>query len=67
MGQKLGRNRSISYGFRDISIFVFCDFCEKCENSKWPRHLARQNFLKIGMDTLQRFPVAQKLRRNHSI
>ena len=26
----------------DISIFVFCNFCEKFENSKWPPFLARQ-------------------------
>ena len=29
MGQIIRRNRSISHGFRDISIFVFCNFCEK--------------------------------------
>ena len=44
VGQKFRRNRSISHGFRDISIFVFCNFCEKCENSKWPPYLARQKF-----------------------
>ena len=31
-----------NYGFRDISIFMFCNFCEKFENSKWPPFLARQ-------------------------
>ena len=30
--------------FRDISIFVFCNFCEKFENSKWPPFWERQNF-----------------------
>ena len=30
--------------FRDISIFMFCNFCEKFENSKWPPSLAWQNF-----------------------
>ena len=44
MGQKFRRNRSIEQGFRDISIFMFCNFCEKFENSKWPPFLARQNF-----------------------
>ena len=47
---------------------MFCNFCEKFENSKWPPFLARQNFLEnIGMATLQRYPVGQKFRRNHSI
>ena len=45
MGQKFRRNRSISHGFRDTSIFVFCNFCEKFENSKWPPYLVRQKFL----------------------
>ena len=44
VGQKFCRNRSILQGFRDISIFMFCNFCEKFENSKWPPFLARQNF-----------------------
>ena len=42
VGQKFRRNRSILQGFRDISIFVFCNFCENFENSKWPPFLARQ-------------------------
>ena len=29
---------------RYISIFMFCNFCEKIDNSKWPPFLARQNF-----------------------
>ena len=41
--QKFRRNRSILQGF-DISIFMFCNFCEKFENSKWPPFLARQKF-----------------------
>ena len=41
VGQKFRRNRSILQGFQDISIFVFCNFCEKFENSKWPPFLAR--------------------------
>ena len=44
MGRKFRRNRSIEHGFRDISIFVFCNFCENFENSKWPLFLARQKF-----------------------
>ena len=42
MGQTFPRNHSTWHGFQDISIFVFCDFCEKLENSKWPSYLARQ-------------------------
>ena len=38
---KIFRNRSIQHGFRDITIFMFCNFCEKFENSKWPPFLAR--------------------------
>ena len=30
--------------FRDISTFVFCNFCKKFENLKWPPLLARQIF-----------------------
>ena len=44
MDQKFRRNRSIWYSFRDISIFMFCNFCEKFENSKWPPFLARKFF-----------------------
>ena len=44
VGQKFRRNRSILQGFRDISIFMFCNFCEKFKNSKWPPFLARQKF-----------------------
>ena len=39
---------------------MFCNFCEKFENSKWPPFLARQNFLKIGMATLQ-IPCGSKI------
>ena len=124
VGQKFRRNRSILQGFQDISIFMFCNFCEKFENSKWPPVLARQKFFenwakysaeiscgskilskllylarfsrykhfcvlqflrkirkfkmaaifgerkiffKIGITTLQRYPVGQKFRRNRSI
>ena len=44
VGQKFRRNCSILQGFRDISIFMFSNFCEKFENSKWPPFLARQIF-----------------------
>ena len=32
--------KSLCHGFRDTSIFMFCDFCKKFENSKWPPFLA---------------------------
>ena len=67
VGQKFRRNRSILQGFQDITIFIFFNFCEKFENSKWPQFLARQKFFKIGITTLQGYPAGQKLRRNRSI
>ena len=66
VGQKFRRSRSILQGFRDISIFMFCNFCEKFENSKWPPFLARNFFFKIGITTPQRYPAGQKFRRNRS-
>ena len=48
-------------------IFVFCNFFENFENSKWPPFWARQNFLKIEKTTPQRYPGGQKFRRNSSI
>ena len=44
MGQKFGQNRSILHSFRDISIFVFCIFCKKFKNQKWPPFWARQKY-----------------------
>ena len=29
VGQKFRRNRSISHGLQDVSIFVFCNFLQK--------------------------------------
>ena len=34
VGQKFRRNRSILQGFRDISIFMFCNFCAKIRKFK---------------------------------
>ena len=36
MGQKFCRNRSISYGFQDINIFLFFR-----KNSRWPPKVAK--------------------------
>ena len=43
-GSKISYNYSIAQGLRDISIFVFCNFCEKFENSNWLQFLTRQKF-----------------------
>ena len=62
VGEKFRQNRSISHGFRDISIFA--------KNSKIQNghHFWRdKSFLKIGMATLERYPVGQKFCRNRSI
>ena len=37
------------------------------ENSKWPRFLRRENFLKIANSTFLLYPVGRKFRRNRSI
>ena len=47
---------------------MFCNFCEKNLKIQNGRHFWRDKFfLKIGMATLQIYPVAQKFRRNRSI
>ena len=43
-GSKISSKSLFLAGFRDTSIFMFCNFCEKFENLKWPPFLARQNF-----------------------
>ena len=63
VGQKFRRNRSIYQDFRDISIFMFCNFCEKFENSKWSPFLVRQNFF----ENRHGYSAGQKFRRNRSI
>ena len=35
---------------RYTGIFVFCNFCKKFENSKWPPFLARQNFFENWLE-----------------
>ena len=49
MGKIIRRNRFILHGFRDISIFVFCNFCEKF---KIAAIFGKTIFLKIGTATL---------------
>ena len=61
MGQKFRRNRSILQGFRDISIFMFCNFCKKFENTKWPPFLARQNFFQNWDNYPAEIPCGSKI------
>ena len=60
-GSKFARNRSISYGFRDIHTFSFCtkiqDGCQK-----W----RKMNFSPLYRILLY-YPVGQKFARNRSI
>ena len=43
-GSKISSKSLYLAGFWDITIFMFCNFCEKFENSKWLPFLVRQNF-----------------------
>ena len=61
VGQKFRRNRSILQGFRDISIFMFCNFCEKFENSKWPPFLARQKCFQNWDNYSAEIPYGSKI------
>ena len=61
VGQKFRWNRSILQCFRDISIFMFCNFCEKFENSKWPPFLARQNFFQNWDNYSAEIPCGSKI------
>ena len=45
-GEKKSKIQNCRHFWRvkySLKIFVFCDFCEKFENSKWPPFLAEQN------------------------
>ena len=61
VGQKFCRNRFIPHGFRDTSIFVFCDFCKKFENSKWPPFLAGQKFFENWISYSEDVPCWSKI------
>ena len=60
-------NSPSSTVFEILAFLCFAFFAQKFENSKWPPFLASQFFLKIGMATLERYPVGQKFRRKRSI
>ena len=51
---------TIKHNFPDISIFVFCNFCEKLENSKWPPFLERQ-FFETWQDYSVEIPCGSKI------
>ena len=59
--QNFRRNRSILQGFRDISIFMFCNFYENFENSKWPPFLARQKFFENWEKYSAEIPCGSKI------
>ena len=68
VGQKFCRNHSIWHDFRDTSIFVFCDFCEKFEKFKMAAIFWQVNYsLKLGKVSLHRYPVDQTFGRNRTI
>ena len=64
VGPKFRRNRSISHGFRETSLFVFCNFCEKFENSKWPPFLLRQIFFENWVDYSTEIACGSKISSN---
>ena len=43
------------------SIFVFCNFCEKFENSKWLPFVARQNFFQNWDNYSAEIPCGSKI------
>ena len=44
-----------------MSIFMFCNFYEKFENSKWPPFLARQNFFENRHGYSAEIPCGSKI------
>ena len=52
--------------YKDFCVTVL-QFLQKIRKFKMAPFLARQNFLKIGIAALQRYPAGQKFHRNRSI
>ena len=44
-----------------ISIFVFCNFCENFENSKWPPFWARKSFFENWENYSAEIPCGSKI------
>ena len=66
MGQKFRRNHYLARfsRYKHLRFAIFAKF-SKIQTG---RHFGRDKiFLKIGMATLQRYPVGQKFHRNRSI
>ena len=60
-GSKISSKSLYLQGFRDISIFMFCNFCEKFENSKWPLFLARKFFFQNWDNYSAEIPCESKI------
>ena len=52
VGEKIRRNRSILHSIREITIFVFCNFCAIFDKTKF--------FLKIELAIPHRYPVGPR-------
>ena len=63
MGQKLARNRSISYGFRDI----YLQFSVFRKNSRWPPKIEKNRKFGYLLRSISSYPVGQKFNRNRCI
>ena len=59
MGQKFCRNRSISYGFQDINIFLFFR-----KNSRWPPKVAK---IEIFQFCIEYFPTTLRVKNSVQI
>ena len=67
-GSKISSKSLYLAWFSRYKHFVFCNYCEKFENSKQPPFWKRLKFFcKNVLVNLQRYPVGQKFCRNHSI
>ena len=62
MSQKFHRNCSISHGFQDTGVFVFCNFCFAI----FAKSGGKTVFGKVA-SRLWTYPVGQIFRRNRSI
>ena len=60
MGQKFYQNHSISHIFFRYKHFSVCNFLQKIRKFKMAVIFGETIFFKIGMATLQRYPVVQK-------
>ena len=62
VAQKFCRNHSISHSFRDTSIFVFCNFCEKVKIQNGCHFWWDKKILKTRPPTQQSYSMGQKFR-----